>query len=490
MSEQITITVTDGQGLGQVRLLHPVKNTLLDTLREGGIILPSLCANMGKCGRCLVRFKGYTPLPTQTDRALIAPGKLREGIRLACMARPVRDCRIETAFVKEGTGSIITASAFPAEEAGFISRPVGQTPCRETLIAVDLGTTTIAMQLLNGESLEVVSTYTCQNPQGSYGMDVIERIRAGCEGKASVLKQLVREAVWEGVIELLHAAGEKGLYKPGLISIAGNTAMGHLFMGYPMDSLGKSPFTPVNIKMIDFLWNGIRTVLVPGISAFIGGDITAGLLLCGLHKNESWLFLDLGTNAEMVLVRGNRMFATAAAAGPAFEGRSQPGSMRIHAVAKLLKQGMMDETGLLKEPYFEQGIVIDDIFIGQKDIRDIQMAKAAVRAGIHFLKEKSGLEEYGGIKRVYLAGGFGFHLNKGEAVRIGLIPRELENRIITVGNTSLAGAGFYGRKIAQGCYDSKSTDYITEGCQIFNLALEENFEGRYIKYLDFDKESI
>lgn len=200
MSEQITMTVIVKDSNKRLKLRHFVKNTVLDTLREGGINLPSLCGNMGKCGRCTVRFNGYAPLPAQTDRILLAPDKLREGCRLACMARPVKDCEIETAFIEDKAIDIVASSLFHREE--------GSTDSRETIIAVDLGTTTIAMQLLNAGNGEVLATYTCRNPQSRYGADVVERIRAGSEGKAAVLKTLVREAVWTGV-EVLHEAVRK-----------------------------------------------------------------------------------------------------------------------------------------------------------------------------------------------------------------------------------------------------------------------------------------
>lgn len=479
MSEQITITVKAGNSNKQVKLKHYIKNTVLDTLREGGFHLPSLCNSLGKCGRCCVSFAGYAPMPTQADRALLTPDMLRKGLRLSCMARPVRDCTIHTEFSVENKGSIIAASSL---------HTVNQKPeDGNTIIAVDLGTTTIAMQLLHAGSGEILNTYTCHNPQGCFGTDVVERIRAGSQGKAARLKELVREAVWNGVITFLDVINNKGLCKPSLISIAGNTVMGHLFMGYSTESLGKSPFEPVSIKMIDFQWNGIRTLLVPGISAFVGGDITAGLLtFFEPHKDENWLFLDLGTNAEMVIGKGGHIIATSAAAGPAFEGGNYLGSERIRAAAKLLEQGVVDKTGLLQEPYFDTGILVDNVFIGQKDIRDIQMAKAAVRTGIHFLKEKAAFPGYEFIDRVYLAGGFGFYLDIESASQIGLIPAELTDRLQTVGNTSLHGAGLFGRKMAEGDINDGGLDYLIKSCGVFNLALEKEFEKKYIKYINFD----
>lgn len=247
-----------------------------------------------------------------------------------------------------------------------------------------------------------MDTHTCLNPQRSYGADVISRIQAGAEGEGERLKRMVREALAHGIGQMVKRSA-----KPKLMIISANTVMEHLFMGYPVESLGKSPFLPVNIKTVTMDYLGIPTVLLPGISAFVGGDIVSGLYACGLcpsAEKESgiWLFLDLGTNAEMVIGKGSRLICTAAAAGPAFEGKGKRGgrgSERIEAIASVLEKGIVDKTGLLKEPYFENGIEAElenkkeKIWICQEDIRDIQMAKAAVRAGIYFLMERMGIRE-------------------------------------------------------------------------------------------------
>lgn len=554
MSEQIKITVIEevdrgrpaGKGSGGKKtvLFHDAGKTLLHTLREGGIQLPSLCGSIGKCGRCQVKFHGQAPLPSPADRAIIAPDKLREGYRLACMVRPRKSITVETAFGKEAEVHVVVGSSMEGEwkDSGCGKNDVGGERVRgrkgfagEGMVAaVDIGTTTIAMQLMETESGQVLDTYTCLNPQRSYGADVISRIRAGTEGEGERMKRLVREALAAGLEHMLggnalseedrngNALGEEAWNrKPGmpkLMVISANTVMGHLFMGYPVETLGKSPFLPVNIKKVSLDFLGIPTILIPGISAFVGGDIVSGLYACGLYpfrkvmsipmkdamkmgethshagrrqrqREKAWLFLDLGTNAEMVIGKGNRIACTAAAAGPAFEGRGRQGrngSERIEAIAFLLEKGIIDRGGLLKDPYFETGIEVEledkkgKIRILQEDIRDIQMAKAAVRAGIYFLMKRMGITDVDEIERVYVAGGFGFYLKREAAVEIGLVPAGLGEKMEAVGNTSLAGAKLMGMRGL-----SEDMEALALKAEAFQLADELLFEEKYIEYMNF-----
>ena len=326
MSEQIKVTVISKVEEKRTELFHDRNKTLLHTLWEGGISLPSLCGGLGKCGRCLVRFCGYAPFPTQTDRAVLHPQQLRDGYRLACTAKPLKDCKVTTAFIKERQLDILTVSSSPdmpeESEGGADKRSHNRKNDRKTVAVADIGTTTIAMQLLEAGSGYILDTFTCLNPQKIYGTDVISRIRAGMEGNGEILRKLVRDVLADGIKKMTENVENDGTCRLEHIFLSANTVMGHLFMGYPVESLGKSPFIPMNIKRDGTNWLGVPTILVPGISAFVGGDIVSGLYACGLcqqEKSEKWLFLDLGTNAEMVMGNGNQAAATAAAAGPAFD---------------------------------------------------------------------------------------------------------------------------------------------------------------------------
>ena len=222
----------------------------------------------------------------------------------------------------------------------------------------------------------------------------------------------------------------------------------------------------------------------------MGGDIVSGMAATGLHNADNLqLFIDLGTNGEIVLGKKGKFLCTATAAGPAFEGNGSAdlmGADLIRIAADLLDEGVMDAQGLLCEPFFSKGIDRTGAHILQEHIRELQKAKAAVAAGIDLL-----LEQYGApareITHVLLAGGFGYYLRPDSAIRIGLLPKAFEGRVRAVGNTALQGACLIGGRM-QGSGRSSFASYtqsITADCRYLNLAMQENFEKKYISNLDF-----
>lgn len=379
--------------------------------------------------------------------------------------------------------------------------PLRDTEEKALLVATDIGTTTIVMQLRSMETGEVLDTFRCVNPQRKYGADILSRIQIAEEipGAAETMQKEVLAVLEQGLEQFSGvtaglAKGKKGegdLIR-GMV-IAANTTMVHLLMGYPVDTLGKAPFTSEFLKEIRTTVAGVDTVIMPGISAFVGGDIVAGLYAYGALASEAtqehFLFLDLGTNGEIVLGNQERMLATATAAGPAFEGRLDVnvwGADGVRFLAKLLEEGFVDETGLLAEEYFEEGISIGSTVMTRDDIRSIQLAKAAVRAGIQVLCEKKGMDR---IDKVYLAGGFGYYLNPGDAVKIGLIPGELEAKCTAVGNAALEGAFCYGRE--RFCKNMEASERALEKAteliaktEICNLAETSEFEKIFIESIN------
>ncbi|MBO5283576.1 MAG: DUF4445 domain-containing protein, partial [Lachnospiraceae bacterium] len=166
------------------------------------------------------------------------------------------------------------------------------------------------------------------------------------------------------------------------------------------------------------------------------------------------------------------------AAGPAFEGGSDIwGADIIALTARLMDMGLVDETGLLAEPYFEQGVTIGDVQITQERIRQLQTAKAAICAGIRTLAAAYGLMDLKQIRQVYLAGGFGYFLDVRAAVSLGLLPWELEGRVTAVGNSALAGARIYaGEADAQ-----VRMERMRRNARVLNLAEQQNFGGEFIE---------
>lgn len=609
-------------------LTYDTSMTLMSFLLENRLMDGSFCGGRGDCGRCLVRFLEGAPLPTGVERARLTPEELRRGYRLACMSRPKGDCAVEIVGVKERDVPIVTEVILPSDgvdsgsheknltenqatpvakfEADAISGSekaikkttdiskkranviecFGKQEKPETkengcyIITVDLGTTTIAMQLRELETGKAVETYCERNPQRIYGTDVLSRIQAANAGHGEELRRLVCETLMRGVRQFVECVQkreavrgpvrdpacdlvcgpaeetEAGHDQIGIacMCIAGNTVMEHLLLGYDVEAMGRAPFVPVetglqelpfarlflddlenfeNFEKTDFLKEagdvlrrlaGVPVYIAPCVSAFVGGDIVAGLYAlrmfsvsvghgaaCGdaaetaagqsdekedrkrdEKKDESkagsraFMLIDLGTNGEMVITDGKRMIATATAAGPAFEGDGiLIGTDRIALTAELLQRGILDETGLFAEPYFTEGVCLkeNNCYFKQSDVRSLQMAKAAVRAGVEILWEEMGRPA---VERVYLAGGFGYYLDVEAAFRIGLLPARMRGKVFATGNTSLEGAYVLGHDLCTGRFSAAMLEKKLSSVKTINLANRERFEGLYVKYMNLE----
>ena len=446
-----------------------------ELLERAGIGISAICGHHGTCGKCRIRVrKGTLPI-TESDRTLLSVEELQQGVRLACKAYPTEDCVIAVESNIEKTENFSVVSDYVNTSV----EPVSENTAGNYGIAIDIGTTTIAMQLVDLDTKGILDTYTALNSQRQFGADVISRIEAACKGKEEELKQCVVKDLRAGIAKLCKQLNhDQQLEK---ISIAANTTMMHLLLGISCETLGSYPFSPVMIERKCETMSELsdaKVELLPGISAFVGADIVAGLLACGFMEQEGIsLFIDLGTNGEMVIGNKDRLLCTSTAAGPAFEGgnlscgvgsiagavcgvsitegkielttigNQKPcgicGTGMVELIAELKSNHYIDETGLLIDEYFDQGFVVakepETIYVTQSDIREFQMAKAAIRAGVEILRMNYGCS-YDQIDRVYLAGGFGYQINIEKAIEIGLLPCKLRGRINAVGNTALKGA--------------------------------------------------
>ena len=300
---------------------------------------------------------------------------------------------------REEQMKVITASFFLPERRETEGNALGkggggpeedalEQPRGELAIA-DLGTTTIAVEWYDGRG-EKRGEYVCPNPQRVFGTDVISRIQAAENPLLRLqMQQAARRVLEQGMAHFRQQGGN-----PERLVIAGNTTMLYLLMGHDPAPLGRAPFHAAYLTQEKLVVDGVDTVTLPGLSAFVGADIAAGMLACGMDRAEDvTLLVDLGTNGEMVLGNRDKMICCGTAAGPAFEGGSALwGADMIALTAKLLELGLTDETGLLAEPYFEAGVLIGDVRITQESIRRLQTAKAAVCAGIRTLIAAYGLE--------------------------------------------------------------------------------------------------
>ena len=355
------------------------------------------------------------------------------------------------------------------------------------LIAADIGTTTIAMELLSKDGT-VEDSFACLNPQAKFGADVLSRVLAAEDSeKRKEMQSMVKSALARGAERFLKCL--KDGEKPFMV-IAANTVMSYLLLGHDPKELGQAPFTATHLAGGEFDLDSIHCLVLPGFSAFVGADLFAGAIACGMtEKSEIQLLVDLGTNGEILLGNRDRILATATAAGPAFEGgpaKGTFGSDLVKLVARLLEGGLLDETGLLSEPYFTNGIRIGNVMLTKEAIRSLQVAKAAIQAGISVLMEQYGITA-GKISRVVLGGGFGYFLNPADAVRIGLLPASLEEKAVSGGNTALAGA----KRIGACLLAKESTPAETlqsmapKQAEVINLAEQKAFSEEYLAAMAF-----
>ena len=509
MSETITLLVHGAFYQGDTikrRMLTAEKNeNLFTVLKRGGLYLHD-CSGNGSCGKCKVRFLKSAPLPTAGERALLSADELRAGVRLACRHAVSMGTELvieaEAAAIPDVVGVLPDQDQIdPAADGTAVLQTADtgyEAVSRETenslafgegflsgepepvFAAVDIGTTTIAMRGMCGT--KEVGAYAALNPQRAYGADVVSRISAGMQGHACEMRQQICGCLADGLRLIKEQCGRA----PAYMVVAANTVMVHLLCGDSIEPLSAFPFEPVNIRPQQIVVAGIPAYIICGISAFVGGDIVSGMAAMGLHKaGDLQLFIDLGTNGEIVLGKQGKFLCTATAAGPAFEGNSSAdlmGADLIRVAADLLNEGVMDAQGLLKEPYFSEGIDRAGAHITQESIRELQKAKAAVAAGIELL-----LERYGAaakeVSSVLLAGGFGYYLDPDAAIRIGLLSDVFAGKIRAVGNTALKGACLLGNDDMDSFV--MRAEQLAEGCTYLNLAEQETFEKKYISHLDF-----
>lgn len=387
-------------------------------------------------------------------------------------------------------------------------------------IAVDLGSTTIAVSCYELKTQKELFSFSYANPQTAYGADVITRIKKCVEEKEMLVKlsMLVKSSLKEHLMEYFAKYDAKSpLHMRDIRKIvySGNTAMLHILRKLPVNGLAAAPFTPVTLEFTGETLSlqesffpeeentmgsvgnfanqdktGILAIYPPGFSAFVGADILIGSWVLQMGMQERYdLLVDLGTNGEMVLLNYEHGYATSTACGPVFDSAvtgAVYGSECIKAIAGCLKQGLIDKTGLIAGPYFKSGITIDKGFIiKQEHIRKFQLAKGAIYAGIICLMEKAGITE-DKIGNVYISGGLGFYMNVRDAFTVKMLPEFLKGKITVSGNTSLEGA----KKLLLA--DDKSLPAVKQRYEdmkkrttSFELSTFSGFEKQFISAVDF-----
>ncbi|MCR5684123.1 MAG: ASKHA domain-containing protein [Lachnospiraceae bacterium] len=318
---------------------------------------------------------------------------------------------------------------------------------QNAVMAVDIGTTNIEAVLF-GETGETLTYKSVSNEQKKFGSDVALRICAARDGHLDELRAIILSQLGAMVTEF--ATGRPELKITDII-IAGNTSMLHILQGFDCAGLGEYPFTPVSLEesfttthelIGSFLENvpdffpDIPVTILPGISAYVGADVFAGIVAMDMAEStEVNMLIDLGTNAEIVLGSRERMLVTSAAAGPAFEsGRIFKGTEGIEMIYRLKELEVIDENGTMTEEYFEQP--------AQKNIRRLQLAKAAISAAVAVLLKEFGISARE-VANIYISGNFGNNVNENACIGVGMLPEGFRGRIKACGNTVLKGCYKY-----------------------------------------------
>ena len=352
-------------------------------------------------------------------------------------------------------------------------------------IAIDMGTTAVVLALTDLQSGEVVLRHSFLNPQRRFGPDVISRIDAAGKGNLETLRELIREALSAGINKLLSQYEVKP-EQAADISIAGNTVMTYLLLGFPCQSLGVVPFEPAYLMSPPYrsreLFSGCDVdcdvEIIPWLGAFAGGDITSGLAYSLFWAKKRFMLIDLGTNGEIALYDNGNLKVTATAAGPAFE---QPVSTSKEAFAGA-SEVISTLAGMVKAGEInEQGVPENEDVFTRKQISDLQLAKSAIRCGVEILLEAGGLNP-GDLEAVYLAGGIGRAMNIDDAITIGLLPNELKAISLPASNSSLAGAAAL---LTAPCRMRENINKLVSAAKEINLAAHPDFSDYFMRYIAF-----
>ncbi len=554
---------------------------LIDCIRKAGLKIETPCNSTGKCGKCKVKAYGELSPKTQEEKKHCS----EDNIRLACIAQVNGDVEIQLIEEKKSLKTINKGFSIDTEIQGGIKKVklpnVDRKKCvpyKDTLnykvnnfnliknigvierakqedicgvvfkdelldvreyievplgIAIDIGTTGLSAYLVNLETGKVLNNVSSLNPQTEYGGDVLSRITFCMQEPTGVdmLSNCIKEKINHMIEEL--ADGEFNLNDIYRVVIAANTTMLHLFLGVNPDCIAKAPYRSVFLDQFDFKASefgvninkqGILTIL-PSVSSYVGADIMAGVVAVDFqNKKHSSIFIDIGTNGEIVAISDGKMAASSTAAGPALEGmniscgsRAEDGAIDSFSIDENLNinystisdekpmgicgSGLIDIAAalvkseiVLSSGRFNKNLpeklrnrlidkkfyITEEVYISQKDIRQLQLAKGAIASGIIMLLKEIDVD-IEDIEEAVIAGAFGYHINPESIKTISLIPKGFKGKINFVGNSSIEGARI--ALINENKLNLMSE--IREGMRVVELSTKKDFQEYFIEALNF-----
>lgn len=589
------------------RLIGTKQQTLFDVLQKNGRQINSPCGGKGTCGKCKVQIiAGKAPPPCPEELEHFSDEELLKNVRLSCRLIPTDDLVIKLpksnrenhqiligenhaglkrnpAICKDVFSCRTSTTQSPSYLAGLaeildisdlIEDPVflqsvknifehdqltavyannrligleGGDTCDNTYgVAVDIGTTTVVVSLMDLNTGRQIDCATALNPQNAHGQDVLSRI------EFAKRKDDGLDILHKNIIDCLNQTIDTACKKNRIdqetiydITVSANTTMLHLLLGVDPSSMGRSPYQPVftqslHLKAAAFglrLSPFARLYCLPSVSSYIGADIVAGVAICRLrHTTGNVLFIDIGTNGEIVLSKNGALYACSCAAGPALEGMNiscgmlagsgaiegvrftdkeirlevigndKPqglcGSGIIDAVAEIVRTGLIEKTGRLKkredaeqdskiqglarfieEKNKRRTLVLDPanrIVITQADIRQVQLAKGAILSGIHALLNRLEMQMED-LDKIIISGQFGSHLRVDSLVGIGLIPPGIKEKISYIGNSAHTGAIMCLLATAK----RQEVEDLAKQIHYLELTALEDYEKLFIRCLGF-----
>lgn len=517
-----TLVVFEPAGL---RISAPQEATVLETARSGGLHIASECGGKGTCGSCKVILQPV-PAPTRNDLQCLSKEEIAQGYRLACQHTPVNGMRViipqNIAEAKILTETKPSSRAIVPDSG--LQGKIG--------FAIDIGTTTIVVYMMELGSGIQITQAAALNPQIAYGEDVMSRITYAMNKEDGL--ETLRDKVVGRVNRLISELCEsQSVDHEDVVrySFVGNTAMHHLFLGLEVANLGLSPYNPTISSPLKKRAHDVgltanteaEAYFAPNLAGFVGGDTVGFILSQELHKSDKVsLGIDVGTNGEIVVSKKGELFCCSAAAGSAFEGatirdgmRGQKGAIEyisiespeeppkltvigditprgicgsaiVDIVVELRENELLDSTGRLTsgnrieehEDFGRLYVIAEERELGsnrrivftQKDVRQVQLAKAAIRAGIQILMQEAeiGVDDLRGI---YLAGAFGNYIRPSSALKLGLLPPVDESMVIPVGNAAGDGA----KRLLLSENERKAVKEFAERVRYVELANHDDF---------------